>query len=74
MHEQKEKVELLRKNLEKIRALSELYEDMGKETCEDEIGQKNSRLKMKLCRDELLKLSMETDVILRELARELGKE
>lgn len=66
-------IQKLKQNIERMDALSELYDQTVDSSALSEIDKKGAKIKAGLARTEILKLSMEVKAILRQIESDAKK-
>jgi len=66
-------IQKLKQNIERMNALSELYEQTVDSPAPDEIDKKEAKIKAELARTELLNLSMEVKALLKQIESDAKK-
>lgn len=60
-------IQKLKQNIERMNALSELYEQTIDSPATDEIDKKGAKIKAELARTEILNISMEVKALLKQI-------
>ncbi len=66
-------IQQIKQNLERMNALSELYEQTVDSSTNDEIERKGAKIKAEIARSEIIKLSMEVKTLLKQIEQDVNK-